>query len=147
MTKFNWGHGIVTGIILFITFIMIMVYMASQHKVNLVSKDYYPKELEHQNQMDRINNAQEFINKITIDQNNERLKVVFPEFFENKNTTGNLHFFRPSDYELDQIYDLELNKKGEQTIDVSTFNKGKYILKINWSFEGKEYYFEQELKF
>ncbi|MBI9033758.1 MAG: FixH family protein [Bacteroidales bacterium] len=147
MIKFNWGHGIVLGIVIFIGFILTLVFMSSQHKVNLVSKDYYPKELKHQEQMMRIRNTEIFKEEFVIEKMDEHIRVEFPDHFRNKSISGIIHFFRPSDYEMDQTYRIELNEKGIQKFKTSTFVKGKYILKINWRLDDMEYYFEQDLTF
>ena len=49
--KWNWGTGILIGIIAFMAFIIGLVYFSVQQNFDLVERDYYPKALEYQQQI------------------------------------------------------------------------------------------------
>lgn len=55
--KWNWGTGILIGIIAFMAFIIGLVYFSVQQNFDLVERDYYPKALEYQQQIDKEENA------------------------------------------------------------------------------------------
>ena len=51
--KFNWGTGIVIFITQFVVSMSAMVFKASQQNVDLVTEDYYEKELAFQGLKDK----------------------------------------------------------------------------------------------
>ena len=57
--KNNWASGIVLVMILFMSFIVMLVVKTYSHKVDLVSEDYYNQELMFQERLDKMNNVQE----------------------------------------------------------------------------------------
>ncbi len=145
--KFNWGHGISLGIILFVGFILSLVYITTQQNLNLVDEEYYPKELEHQAQMERIKNAFQFKEEFKISIETDYVTIVFPKYFHDKNIEANILFYRPSDNRKDVIQDYEGQGNKVQKFVKKKFDSGIYVLKITWNAEGKSYYFEQEIAF
>ena len=55
--KFNWGWGIFIVLVLFIAFIGNLVYKSSQVRVDLVSENYYEKEIKYQHQIESEKNT------------------------------------------------------------------------------------------
>ena len=55
---------------------------------------------------------------------------------------GSVLFFRASDADYDVKETIKLDAGGQQSIQLSKFIKGAYIVKIDWTIEGKNY-FEQ----
>jgi len=66
--KFNWGTGIVLAFIAFISFIMYFVINMSTNKKydhDLVTEQYYNKELKFQEDIDKSKNARNLETNIT----------------------------------------------------------------------------------
>ena len=57
--KWNWGTGILLSIIVFMAILIGIVYVFMNQDVDLVTKDYYGKELRYQDQINKINNTSE----------------------------------------------------------------------------------------
>lgn len=143
--KFNWGTGILITIILFFLSVVAFFIYSSNLDINLVEENYYEKELAYQEKIDRINNTQALDGKVQIDLSNQVLTVVFPDFFKGKKPQGNVWFYRPSDPKRDVIVPLQLNDSAIQVIDASRLDPGRYTIKIDWTQDGKGYYWEEEV--
>ena len=52
----NWGNKLLIAIVIFMSFIFVLVYLSAQNQIDLVEKDYYPKGLKYQDRIDEIEN-------------------------------------------------------------------------------------------
>lgn len=139
----NWGVKIAIGLSLFVGMIIYMVVTCMrQPDIHLVANDYYEQEIAYQTTIDKMNNLQELGVKPTLENMNGGLIADFSTLPEFESIKGEIKFFRPSDPKLDFIKEIKLTQEGKQYIDVS---KGKWIIKLNWSNEGKAYYMEQNM--
>ncbi|MFK5856233.1 MAG: FixH family protein [Bacteroidota bacterium] len=138
--KWNWGTKLAIWIIAFVVFMLTLVYMTTTTKINLVEEDYYPKGLVYQTRIDAAKNANSINAVFTTSQDDKSITINIPDI---QVDSGTILFFRPSGNNLDRRYDLELNNNKKITLTKDDFNHGKYIMKINWNFDGKEYYVEQ----
>lgn len=138
----NWGYKILISYLLFITAVLVMVYLSMQEKVDLVAKDYYDQEIAFQKKIDASkNNSSTGINwNIAIEDKN--VIITYPDSVLAAQIKGNILFFRPSDEKSDVRANLALEGNGKQRIARSKFITGAYIVKIEWSMNGKNY-FEQ----
>jgi len=143
--KFNWGTGIFLFILLFFVLLFSFVYFTTTQKINLVEDDYYEKELKFQEQIDKKHNAEPYSEQFRFHQVENSLTMVFPEFFKGKDLEGNVHFYRPSDYEKDVYVLLDLDPTGTQYFDLSIMEKGKYWIKLDWTADSISYYHEYSL--
>jgi hypothetical protein len=136
--KLNWGVKIFTVYGIFVLFMIFMVSRTMKHDVNLVSKDYYAKELVFQDQIEKINNLKNLDQKVSYKITANTVEINVPE---GAVAEGELHFFRPSDPNLDVIVSL----KNSETIvvPITEFKKGMYRLKADWAANGMEYYAEE----
>jgi len=145
--RINWGLGLVITMVIFVFTLIIRIYISFQHKVNLVTPDYYPKEKTHYSLMLKQKNTNELKQKITINQTENYLNIIFPNFTKKQDIEGTILFYRPSDCEDDRKFIIELNDNEIQTFDIALFKKGKYILKIDWTFRKIGYFQEIEINF
>jgi hypothetical protein len=143
--KFNWGTGILIFIIIFVSGIGTLVYISFQQDINLVHKDYYPREIEHQKMIDKVNNTNQLVGKIKILLSDSMVEVVFPNEFRFGEIDGEILFYRPSDFNEDLAFPIQLSDKGTQHISTDGLLLGKYIIKVEWVFGETEYYFEEAI--
>jgi len=144
--KWNWGTGIFIAIVIMMTFVGFMVYKSFDYKINKVSDDYYERGLNHTQHMKRVENSRPFEAEFDVIYDQD-CTVKFPEIFKNKNLSGEILFFRPSDYSDDQSFKIKLDTLASQHFALSHFLKGKYIVKATFDSEGKKYYFEKDIIF
>lgn len=134
----NFGHKLTIGMLLFMSFIIFMVIKSFHQNFDLVTENYYKKELEYQNIINKKKNASEIAKEISIENSKLRLSVKFPESL--KNVRGTARLFRPSDKNLDRQMDFEGNNF---TIEKKNLTKGKYILILDFTDGQKEFFIEK----
>ncbi|QMU26660.1 FixH family protein [Adhaeribacter radiodurans] len=142
-----WPKFIIAAFILFAFFIGYMVRLAMQTDVDLVSKDYYKKEIAYQQHLNQVKETNNLSGEVTIVQAAaaEQLSLVFPEVFTPQKITGSIHFFRPSDAKLDFEVPVQLNNDRQQHISTERLTKGLWRVQINWQAANKNYYIQKEI--
>ena len=73
----NWGKSIIAAFLFFALFIGVLVFICMKQEVSLVSKDYYKDEINYQQQIERLNNAEHLESKPTISILDADVKVSF----------------------------------------------------------------------
>jgi hypothetical protein len=142
--KFNWGHGILLGLLAFMTFIIVLVSKMIGAKVDLVSPDYYEKGIAYQEQIDndKLSNSDVFVLKqIGIDlllQPKDTLNVLV-------NKPVQLDFFRPSDKDLDFSLQAKVDSFGKLQLSQNQLTKGLWRIKVSWMENGKTFFTEKDL--
>lgn len=142
--KWNWGTKLLIAIIIFMSFIFVLVYLTTQNDIFLVEKDYYPKGLKYQDRIDEISNAKPLHNEFKFVQQENNVAVVFPKI---KPDTGTITFFRPSGTSYDLIYQIETDTANTMLFPKSKFIKGKYLIKIHWWEDETGFYYEKPFYF
>lgn len=143
--RFNWGTGIFIAIIIMISGMLTLVYIATRQDFYLVDKDYYQKGLDYQTQIDRINNVNRLDEKPILSFENDVLSIQFPKFFSGQNLKGHIHIYSPLNEAYDQNDDLMLDNYLQQFINMSNLKNGRYTVKLEWTANDTEYYMEQNI--
>jgi hypothetical protein len=141
----NWGTGILITIIIFMTItILTGIYLMNQD-VQLVTENYYEKDLKYQQQIDKMNRTAALDEKTEIKFDGSIVEIIFPESFKYQNISGEVYFYRPSDKKKDFILPLSLSSELKQIIPVTRIDKGFWRIKLSWSSDGSEYYNERAI--
>lgn len=139
----NWGYRIALLYIGFAVFMLTMVSLTFQYKVNLVAKDYYKQEMAYQQEIDKKNNVNQMVSKPELKYNPE--KQMLDLHIAADNASGEILFFRPADSKQDFRLPLLLSNQ-IQSIPCQEMPKGLWRLKINWQSEGKAFYMEEKIE-
>lgn len=142
----NWGKKIALVYLSFVAFMGFMVWKCLQQKdINLVSEDYYQKEIAYQNNIDQMNNTNQLSKELTFNYkpDSQQIMLNFPK--ESIGSTGEINFYRPSDAKKDFAVKLDIANAESQTIPVSTLDKGLWVVKVSWNKDGKGYYKEEKM--
>ncbi len=132
-------YGIVLILILFLLVHVGFVFFASQQDFPLVADDYYQKELQYQDQIDRLNRAYDSQIYIHVTVENRTVHLTYPSQFLEGDIQGTLHLFRPSDSKMDQYFPLTVNRDLTQVLSPETLASGRWILYVDWMQNGKTY--------
>ena len=135
--KWNWGTGILLSIIIFMLILIGIVYVFMNQDVDLVTKDYYGKELKYQDHINKMNNTSESGKEIGISYINNSVKLVFPDSASDVKPSGSIYFYRPSGSNKDFSLPVEISSGNIQTINAASFDKGLWTIKIEWEMGGK----------
>jgi hypothetical protein len=144
MKKISWGTGIVIGIIVFIVISITMTVIFMTQDVSLVSDNYYEKSLSYQEEIDKQSRTKSLDEQVKINFNGELITVLVPLDYINKDISGEIFFYRPSNPKLDFALPLQL-VEGSQIVPVERLEKGFWRIKLNWIMDGNGYYNERAI--
>ncbi|WP_317048251.1 FixH family protein [Flavobacterium arcticum] len=139
--KINWGTGIVIAFTLFISFILffvIKVQTDNQYDNELVVEDYYKQERILQAKLDREQNAADLNDRVTVAQDDEFIKINFPEAFDASKITGKVSLYRPSNQKLDFEIPISISVP-YLLIPKSDMAGGRWDIAIEWQYSNVGY--------
>jgi hypothetical protein len=131
----NWGYKIVFAYIGFVAIIVAMVVVSMRQKVDLVSKDYYAKELAYQGDINKMNNTAQLQTALSCILVEDAIKINFPQEQADKSIKGEVYLYKPSDASSDVHIPIE-SLDGVQLISTQSLGKGLWKVKIDWEVEG-----------
>jgi len=145
--KLNWGSGIFLFIVLFLATCFAFIIYTTRERWSLVEEDYYPKELRHEEKLVKMRNANGLKGQLRFLMDKSNLILQFPADFHGKAITGKVDVYRPSDENLDLIIPVSVDTLLIQLIPLNKFSHGRYVIKVEWRSEGKDYYKELDIYF
>jgi hypothetical protein len=124
-----------------------LVIFSSLHTVDLVSEDYYRREIAFQKQIERIKRSRNLPDQLscTFDQKNACILIQFPGTLSVGNIRGEIHLFRPSDAAQDKYEQIRTDSENRQILRTHNLSHGFWRIKINWSTGQQEYFNEAEV--
>ncbi len=140
----SWGYKILIVYIVFVFGILVMVFKSSNQKTDLVTTDYYEKELKYQDKINAMNSIYQLSDTVKYEVADGKLRIVFPKDFSGKRITGNAILYCPSDENKDITQKFSI----EDTpvfMSVPRGNASEYNLQLSWEVNGTSYYFEKKL--
>jgi hypothetical protein len=140
----NWGYKILVVYAIFIVGILFMVFKSSTQKMDLVTTDYYAKELKYQEKIDEGSRVTALSEAVRYQIKNNQLTVYFPKDFAGKNITGHAVLYCPADEDKDINQDFTAPDMLLKII-IPKKNKGLHELHITWQADGLTYYFEKKI--
>lgn len=135
----NWGYRIAIFYTAFAAFIIALVVMSFNQKYDLVTEDYYDKELKFQEQIDKQNLVNTNSKQVVWKHEGKSLNLFFPA---TDKVSGEIKLFRPSDAAMDFKIAVMPDSLGNQQVDLTAASSGKYLLQIDWNENGKAYFQE-----
>lgn len=143
--KFNWGTGLFLFYAAFVIFMLSLVVMSHQQKIELVTENYYSKGVDFQTQIEEQKNVATLTEKPTIKQlENGNIELKFPTAESERKVNGEIAFFRPSDKDLDFTLPIDLEQENKQLI-TKKIEQGLWRIKLSWSENDKKFFQETVL--
>ncbi|MEM7185607.1 MAG: FixH family protein [Bacteroidota bacterium] len=147
--KINWGTGLVIGMLLFIGFIMYFVITMTTDKKyshDLVTEDYYQKEMVYQEEIDAENNLKRYDQQITGKRTTEGWLLQFPEEIDPQKVEGTVFLYRPSNKLLD--FDLPMVISGTNLlIPDNRLLDGRWNITLDWIYEGERFMYKKSIMY
>ena len=147
--KINWGTGIVIAFALFMSFILYFVFKVqsdSKYDNELVTEDYYKKEIRVQSDIQKVQNANELKVKVVIANTEKGIQIAFPKDLNFNKIKGTVSLYRPSNQKLDFETPISLSSP-DLLIPNNNLVGGLWDISVEWNYEGKTYLNNQEIYF
>ena len=140
----NWGYKILVVYIVFVLAILFMVFKSSMQKTDLVTTDYYAKELKYQQKIDEIKRADALSAPVKYEIKDNELIIVFPKDFTGRQLIGEAVLYCPSDENKDVRKNFSVTD-APVIMPVPAVTKGMYELHLSWQDGTVTYYFEKKI--
>jgi len=145
--KINWGTGLVIGMLLFMGFILFFLVKISfdkKYNHDLVTEEYYKKEIAYQEEIDAEENLQLFSEGISGARIKEGWLLRFPKEIDSLKIKGTVFLYRPSNKQLD--FDLPIVLSGSNLlIPDKRLLDGRWNITIDWEYKGKKYLYKKKI--
>ncbi|MBE0642464.1 MAG: FixH family protein [Bacteroidetes bacterium] len=142
-----WAVGTTIVIAVFLVATITLVVIISQQDYDLVTQNYYEKDLGYQKEIDtrQRTGALDEKPRLELDRTAKVCNVSFPSRADYSGISGEVVFYRISDANRDLRHPLSLTPEGRQYISVSGLQPGQWIAKLRWTEGGQEYYIEERI--
>lgn len=121
-----------------------LVTLSMKQDFQLVSKDYYQKEIRYQEVIDAGKNQAALSQPVAFKASEQAVTIVLPPEFADKVVKGTVEFYSPTNAGLDATFDLQL-QGNEMAIPRTNLHPTRYEVKLSWEAEGRKYYQETVL--
>ena len=144
--KFNWGTGIALTFTIFAGGILFLVVLSSKENTDLVSNDYYNKEIAFQSQIDKEKNADQLAQplQVAFNKSTDVVSISFPNKIHSS-IEGKIHFFKPDDAALDFDVNIATDSSLQQNVNAEKMKKGLWRAQVDWKSNGKSFYEEKNV--
>ena len=143
--KWNWGTGIATTYIVFAAATSGFVVFAMNRPVSLVRPDYYAASLRQDEQMAARARAQQLGAAVSITAEARDVLTVRVPMSAATPITGTVTLYRASDPAADRTFTFAPDPHGAQDLNVARLASGHWIVKLQWTADGRGYYAEQAI--
>jgi hypothetical protein len=139
-----WPIAITVYFILFAAFLATFLVWAVRQREDLVSADYYDREVRYQQQLDAMNQAQPLAMEpvVTFDPVQQSIVITLPPA-QAQGAVGSVHLYRPSDARLDRDVPLALDPEGVQRLDTKELRDGLWKVRLKWTANGRDYFLDR----
>lgn len=133
---------IVGGMSLFVLFILQFLVRSMGEDINLVGDNYYDKAQQYDQQMETVRQTREEGKGLGIifHDSSNIVELVIPEALQA--ATGNIKFYRPSDYKMDFTMEVA---KGHRKYNVANIEKGLWQIQLTLHDGDKAYFKERQV--
>ena len=143
----SWGYRVAALYIGFASLIAFLVTKSVNEKVELVSSDYYEKELAYESQKVATELNLNLAHPAVVWCDAEGIRVELPSEMDASKIQGKIQVFRPSDKSLDFDVAIDGSKGLVQKVATSKLVAGMYRVKVDFSYDGISYYLEKQIVF
>lgn len=140
--RWVWGTAIIY--VLFACGTVGIVFFASRQKEELVSEDYYKREVAYQQKIEDIKRTNALKESISWKLSDDRKTMEF-HFLPHTATTGSILFYRPSESSMDKKIAIAPDANGVQQVNIDGLAKGLWKIKVEYTENNLRYYKEADV--
>ena len=141
--KFNWGHGILIFMTVFVLLSIIFIIFSLNQSEDLVSDNYYDLGADYSKQIEINKRSENYRDSITINQNNLSIDIKLCQSLINLEDTLFVYFYRPSDKNSDVKYKIPMTEN--INFPLTNLKSGRYMVKMKWNHLENIYNIEKEI--
>lgn len=145
--KWNWGTGLVlamAGFIAFILYFVITMSTNTKYSHDLVTNEYYAKEMVYQEEIDAETNTNNLAEKIISKKADNGWEITFPKSLDPTKIMGKVFLYRPSNKKLDFEMPITISSSN-LLIPENNLIGGRWNIILEWSYEGKPFMYKEEI--
>lgn len=141
----SWGTKIALFYSCFVVILVSLVVSSFSNKHQLVTEDYYGKELVYEAHQTAVRNAAELTAGIEIQYQAEtqEIQIHYPEALTE--IRGNILLYRPDNSALDQHIEVIPDASHQQVLQMKKLQSGAWRIQIDWESGGIKYYTEEKV--
>lgn len=136
----NWGKGIVTGMVLFMLFILSMCIYMFRMPEDEYDHQYYEKGLNFNKDYNKEQQVVKDHAQPVISQVGDHLVIRFKT-----PSSGKISLIRPANKASDTVYPLRSGDDDQVIILLTPLKKGHWQLLLEWESNHKDYLYQQEI--
>jgi hypothetical protein len=142
-----WPLGIILTLAVFFTGTVGLVVMACSQRVDLVSPDYYERELKFQSRIDQVERTRHAASHpaVAYDAAGKCITVFLPADQAGQGITGRIELYRPSAAGLDRTIDLAPDAQGVQRLDAASLAPGLWKVRVSWTVDHQDYFLDEKV--
>jgi len=139
-----WPTAIIGFFVVALIFLGSFIAWAMRQREDLVSADYYDREVRYQRQLDSMNRSQLLAAQtvVTFEPARHVIVITLPAG-QTRGAIGNIQLYRPSDARLDREVPLALTAEGIQRVDTRELREGLWKVRVKWKVGGEEFFLDQ----
>ena len=141
--KFNWGHGILIFIILFLAVITAFVIFALYQAQDLESDDYYDRGAGYSNQIEVNKRSDLYKDSISMTSSLPGVQIALCKSLASSGDSIHVYFYRPSDKKSDIQLNCLMTEK--ISLPASELKSGRYVVKMSWTHKGELFNVNKDL--
>ena len=142
--KLNWGNGIFIFYVLFVGALVFQLVKSFQYDHSLVVDNYYEKDIQYQEQFDKLKNTKELSESLRIKYHKEenQVRIAFPK--DIATAEGEILFYRADDKSKD--FKLPIKDSGDIVVPTSFLVRGEWTVSVDWTTDDKSYFEEKNIQ-
>jgi len=143
--KLNWGWSMLLVYILFMTVFGYYFWRSFRELESneLVTQDYYEKELVYGEVLDKKHNADTMRVQVQIINDTDGLRIQFPGYV--KDVEGKIILYKPDNSKLDREISIDLDDNFVHKISKKELIPGRWDIKLDWKTGEVPYFIERKL--
>jgi len=143
--KITWGTKLVIFMAMFMGFIIFMAIRMMKEDISLIQTDYYEKGENYQNTIDESKGADSLINFQFNEGSGESILAI-KNLKKNPISNAKLQLIYLANKTNDKEFDVQIIDTITTEIHLSSFDKGNWISRLNWSDKNGKHYLEKNFK-
>lgn len=142
-----WPVGIIAAFVVFIAATATLIVLSTLHRDDLVTADYYARELRYQDQIESAERTRLVRDQVHVAHHaaQQQIAVALPPQHASLRPTGVIELYRPSGANQDRAIPLDLDLTGHQHLDARGLSPGLWRVRVRWTVDGDDFAVDERI--